>query len=90
MKTFPLRDLVRSPKAVKKLTASGESVRITDNGHPLWLVSPAPDEATGDAKSEAARKKWMDEYFAELLAEPLPPPSVPSLACIVLDSRRNF
>ena len=88
MKTLPLRDLMRRPTTVKKLTAKGESVRITDNGKPLWVLSPDNTSAEEDAAQEKARHEWMDEYFKELLAtEPQPGKSA---AQIVIESRDRY
>jgi len=33
MKTIPLRNLLREPVKVKRLTRSGQSVQVTDNGN---------------------------------------------------------
>jgi antitoxin (DNA-binding transcriptional repressor) of toxin-antitoxin stability system len=41
MKTITLRALLREPLKVKRWTAAGESVRITDRGQPLWIIQPA-------------------------------------------------
>ncbi len=70
---------------VKKLTASGKSVCITDHGQPLWLVSPAPpvDEVLS-AEAEAARVKWIDEELDAVLREPK---SKVSAAQLILESR---
>jgi hypothetical protein len=40
VKTIPLRQLVREPLKVKRWTRSGQSVQITDQGKPLWVISP--------------------------------------------------
>jgi len=88
MKTLPLRDLMRRPTTVKKLTAKGQSVRITDNGKPLWVLSPDTTATEEDAEKEKARQAWMDEYFEELLAsEPQPGKSA---AQIVIESRDRY
>lgn len=88
MKTLALRELVRHPKDVKKLTARGESVRITDNGKPLWLLTPdQTDEDTSEAK-EKARQEWLDKYFEDLLAEE--PRTGVSTAEFVNQSRGNY
>jgi hypothetical protein len=84
MKTLPLRELVRRPTAVKRLTAAGQSVRITDNGRPLWVVTAD----TGDEMSpeeEAARIRCMEEELDAVLKEPM---SRYSAAQFILDSRR--
>lgn len=88
MKTLPLRDLMRRPTEVKKLTAKGESVRITDNGKPLWLLQPDTVSDEAKASEEKERQDWMDEYFAELLGEA--PQKGKSMAEIVSESRGNY
>lgn len=85
MKTLPLRELVRHPIKVKKLTAAGQSVRITDNGKPLWVVSAAPAEDEESPEQVEARRRWMDEELEAVLKEPV---SRYSAAQLVLDSRR--
>jgi len=87
MKTMPLRDLVRQPKAVKKLTAAGKSVRVTDNGQPLWVVTP--DLGTAAEDDAAARTRLWEEHFADLLKAPLPSPIAPTLSQVVIDARGN-
>ncbi|HEY3760440.1 MAG TPA: hypothetical protein VGN23_01685 [Verrucomicrobiae bacterium] len=81
MKTITLRTLVREPLKVKRLTRAGQSVTVTDNGNPLWLIQPA--EATGADEEE--RRRAVDEIFAEVLHGK---PSKISLSKIVLESRR--
>ena len=88
MKSLPLRELMRHPSTVKKLTASGQSVRITDNGKPLWVVQPDKSEAAIDEAEEKARQEWMDEYFKDLLAEV--PQKGKSVAEIVSESRDRY
>ncbi len=44
MKSIPLRSLLREPVKVKRLTRSGQSVQVTDNGKPLWIIQPAVQE----------------------------------------------
>jgi hypothetical protein len=85
MKTLPLRELVRHPLKVKKLTAVGQSVRITDNGKPLWVVSPAVSEEEETPEEAKARRRWMDEELERMLKEPV---SKVSAAQLILDSRR--
>lgn len=82
---MPLRDLVRRPKAVKKLTASGKAVRITDNGRPLWVVM-ADVGATAQDDDETRARLW-EEHFEELLKTPLPAPLFPTLSQVVLQTR---
>lgn len=88
MKSLPLRELMRHPSTVKKLTASGQSVRITDNGKPLWVVQPDREAGEADEAKEKARQDWMDEYFKELLAEE--PQKGKSVAEIVSESRDRY
>ena len=88
MKSLPLRELMRHPSTVKKLTASGQSVRITDNGKPRWVVQPDKSETDADEAKERARQEWMDEYFKELLAEE--PLKGKSVAEIVSESRDRY
>jgi antitoxin (DNA-binding transcriptional repressor) of toxin-antitoxin stability system len=40
MKTISLRTLIREPLKVKRMTRSGNSVQVTDNGEPLWILQP--------------------------------------------------
>jgi antitoxin (DNA-binding transcriptional repressor) of toxin-antitoxin stability system len=84
MKTFPLRELVRRPKTVKKLTAAGQTVRITDDGRPLWVIRPADE--TGDDSRGQGDKEWLETMFEEVLQEK--PVAGISAGQIVLDSRR--
>jgi len=80
MKTLPLRELLRRPATVKKLTRAGQSVQITDSGKPLWVVHPA-----GQNEEEKSRRtQLMDEELDNLLKERR---SAVSAAKLVLDSR---
>ncbi len=81
MKTISLRTLVREPLKVKRMTRTGQSVQVTDNGHPLWILQPA----AGTATDEAERRRAIDEILDEVLREK---PSKISLSKIVLESRR--
>ena len=80
MKSIPLRTLVREPLKVKRMTRAGQSVQVTDNGEPLWILQPA--NGKGD---EAERRRAIDEILDEVLREK---PSKISLSKIVLESRR--
>ena len=40
MKTITLRTLVREPLKAKLLTRAGNSITVTDNGDPLWIIQP--------------------------------------------------
>jgi hypothetical protein len=59
-KTIPLRRLLREPVKVKRLTRSGQSVQITDNGKPLWLIQPAAQEENDEERARAI-DKLLDE-----------------------------
>jgi hypothetical protein len=81
MKTITLRTLVREPLKVKRMTRTGNPVRVTDNGSPLWILQSAvPTEA-----DEVERRRAIDEILDEVLREK---PSKMSLSKIVLESRR--
>jgi prevent-host-death family protein len=88
MKSLPLRELMRRPATVKKLTESGQSVRITDNGKPLWVLQPDKSTDEIDAAEEKARQDWTEIYFDDLLKEE--PLKGMSAAHIVLESRGMF
>ena len=81
MKTVSLRTLVREPLKVKRMTRAGQSVQVTDNGRPLWILHPA----NGTAEDEERRKREIEEVLDEVLREK---PSKISLSKIVLESRR--
>jgi hypothetical protein len=81
MTTISLRTLVREPRKVKRITRTGKSVQITDNGKPLWILQPA----NGTDADEAERIRAIDEILDEVLREK---PSKISLSKIVLESRR--
>ena len=85
MTTLPLRELMRHPLAVKKLTSKGQSVRITDNGKPLWVLMPDRETDASTEDAETARQEWMDKYFDDLLAEQ--PLTDISAAQLVMESR---
>ena len=81
MKTISLRTLVREPLKVKRMTRAGQSVQVTDNGHPLWIIQPA----NGTEADEEKRCREIDELLDEVLRQK---PSKISLSKIVLESRR--
>lgn len=81
MKTVTLRTLVREPLKVKRITRAGKSVRVTDNGDPLWILQPAKATHAG----EAERRRAVDEILDEVLRQK---PSKLSLSKIALASRR--
>ncbi len=66
MKSIPLRSLLRDPVKVKRLTRSGQSVHVTDNGKPLWVIQPAAREEEEDAE----RSRTIDELLDEALRAP--------------------
>jgi hypothetical protein len=65
MRSIPLRSLLREPVKVKRLTRSGQSVQVTDNGKPLWVIQPAAQEEEG-----AERARAIDELLDEALRAP--------------------
>ena len=65
MSRIPLRSLLREPVKVKRLTRSGQSVQVTDNGKPLWVVQPAAQE-----KEDPERARAIDELLDEALRAP--------------------
>lgn len=65
MKSIPLRSLLREPLKVKRLTRSGQSVQVTDNGKPLWVIQPVAREAEG-----ADRARAIDELLDEAVRAP--------------------
>jgi hypothetical protein len=79
MKSLPLRELLRHPSNVKKLTTAGQRVLITDNGKPLWVLA-----ASTSIQPEIDALAVDDELDA-MLAEPI---SVISAADLVINSRR--
>jgi hypothetical protein len=81
MTTISLRTLVREPRKVKRITRTGKSVQVTDNGKPLWILQPA----SGTDADEEERRRAIDELLDEVLREK---PSKISLSKIVLESRR--
>lgn len=80
MKTIPLRQLVREPLKVKRWTRSGQSVQVTDNGKPLWVIQPAATEEDDEERARA-----IDELLDEALRAPR---SKISLSKILDESRR--
>ena len=62
MTTISLRTLVREPRKVKRMTRTGQPVRVTDNGKPLWILQPANSPA-----DEEERLRVTDEILDEVL-----------------------
>ena len=65
MKSIPLRSLLREPIKVKRLTRSVQSVQVTDNGKPLWVIQPAVQE-----EADADRARAIDKLLDEALSAP--------------------
>jgi len=80
MKSIPLRNLLREPVKVKRLTRSGQSVQVTDNGKPLWVIQAAAQE-----EESAQRAHAIDELLDEALRTPRSPISA---AALLEESRR--
>ncbi len=81
MKTISLRTLVREPRKVKRMTRTGQSVQVTDNGQPLWILQ----SAQGSEADEVERRRGIDEILDEALHEN---PSEFSAARLLEESRR--
>ena len=69
---------------VKKLTAAGHEVRITDRGAALWHIVPASRE---EAAEEAAVARAWEESLMELEAQAAS--STLSAAQLLLNQRRE-
>ena len=80
MKSIPLRSLLREPVKVKRLTRSGQSVQVTDNGKPLWIIRPA-----NQVEEDADRARAIDELLDEALRAPRSPVNA---AALLEESRR--
>jgi hypothetical protein len=80
MKTITLRTLVREPRKVKGLTRAGNSVRVIDNGQPLWVIQPAIAK-----DDDLRRRREIEKELAQIL---LGPQSNIPLSEIILSSRR--
>jgi len=59
---------------VKRLTRSGMSVQVTDNGKPLWVIQPAVQD-----EEDAERARAIDELLDEALRAPRSPVSATAL-----------
>jgi hypothetical protein len=68
MKSLPLRELLRHPANVKRLTNAGQSVLITDNVKPLWVVGPAATSTLQDHQPLD-----VDDDLDAMLSEPVSP-----------------
>lgn len=80
MEIVSLRELVRDPSKVKRMTRAGKSVQITDHGKPLWWIRPAGNDA-----DEAERRRDIDEILEGVLLEK---PSKISAGKLLEESRR--
>lgn len=85
MKMLPLTELVRRPQAVKKLTARGQTVTITEQGKALWLLKAVEPVQDSDSDDKAARDEWLDAEMDRMLKEPKTSVSASQL---ILESRR--
>ena len=74
MTSVPLRELLRHPTSVKRLTAAGQSVQVTDNGKPLWVVRSATAPSLA-----AADRQLVDDELDAMLAERRSPVSAAQL-----------
>jgi antitoxin (DNA-binding transcriptional repressor) of toxin-antitoxin stability system len=83
-KTLSLSELLRRPAQVKKLTAAGHRVRVTDQGRDLWDISPAA-QSDANQLSEQQRIAEIDAFLDELVSEPRS--AAPSLCQTILDAR---
>jgi hypothetical protein len=80
MKTVSLRTLVREPLKVKRMTRSGDTVQVTDNGDPLWIL-----KAAVRSEDKAQRRIEIEREFAEVLSSKT---KGTPLSRIVIESRR--
>jgi hypothetical protein len=80
VKTITLRTLLREPRKVKGLTRAGNSVQVTDDGKPLWIIHAA---VTKD--DDKRRRQELEEELAHVLRGPK---SKIPLSDIILASRR--
>jgi hypothetical protein len=65
---------------VKRLTRAGQSLQVTDNGKPFWVIHPAPQE-----QDDEERARSIDELLDEALRSPRSPIST---AALLEESRR--
>ncbi len=80
MKTITLRTLLREPLKVKRMTRTGQPVRVTDAGQPLWILSPAHSPIDADR-----RRRELEEELADVLRSR---GSRMALSTLILESRR--
>jgi hypothetical protein len=64
MKTITLRTLLREPLKAKRWTRTGQCVRVTDRGEPLWVLQPL-NAAQDEGKRRRATVKILDEVLRE-------------------------
>lgn len=80
MKTITLRTLLQEPAKVKRWTCDGESVKVTDNGKPLWIL-----QAATTTLDEEKRRRVTAQILDEVLRET---PSRISAVRLLQNSRR--
>lgn len=80
VKSISLRTLVREPLKVKRMTRAGQTVQVTDNGEPLWILHPAVRR-----EDTVRRTADIEAELAEVLTAP---GSALPLSRMVLESRR--
>ncbi|HBJ87885.1 MAG TPA: hypothetical protein DDZ88_29305 [Verrucomicrobiales bacterium] len=85
MKMLPLTELVSRPQAVKKLTARGQTVTITEEGKALWVLKAIESVQNSDSDDKAARDEWLDAEMDRMLKEAKTGVSATQL---ILESRR--
>jgi hypothetical protein len=83
MKTLPLRELLRQPSRVKRLTAAGHEVRVTDRGRPLWVIHADKGTVVGKSPQDNDEE---EAFWQELLEAPKS--GLPSFHEVLVDSRR--
>lgn len=88
--TIPLRELLREPSRVKKLTEAGYEVHVTDRGKALWKLTSDGADVEEDAAKTAARiaDSW-DDVLSELEAETVGTPPAVSAAQLLISHRRE-
>ncbi len=81
MTTISLRTLLRDPRKVKRLTRTGQPVRVTDNGAPLWILKPS----VPGSGAKVERRRAIEKVFEEVRRER---PSRVSASRLLEESRR--
>jgi hypothetical protein len=80
MKIIPLRQLLREPLKVKRWTRAGQTVRVTDDGRPLWVLRADPADQF-DKEYEEGLQRDLEELLRQ-------PKSTISLCRLIKKSRR--